>query len=74
MTTHIAVSPLTGAIHQGRLNKARNAFLDGKKDITSDVLRVILEKANYHGGTFDIQGGGERWIVTVAKVPTTTPS
>lgn len=67
MTTRIAVSALTGAVHMGRVNKAGTAFLDGKKDITSDFFRAVLEKANFHGGTFDIRGGGELWTVTVTK-------
>ena len=63
----IACSPLTGRIYCGRLNKAGNAFLDGKEDATSDVLAALIEKATFHGGEFDIEGGGERWTVTVTK-------
>jgi hypothetical protein len=68
MSTHIAVSPITGRIYQGRVNKAQNAFIGQKKDITSDVLRVVIEKAEYHGGKFDIEGGGRKFIVTVEEV------
>lgn len=67
MTARIACSPLTGRIHMGRVNKAGNAFVGEKKDVTSDVLRCVIEKSQFHGGSFDIEGGGEKWIVTVAK-------
>lgn len=62
----IGVSPLTGRIFQGRINKAGNAFVGEKKDITSDVLRALIEKAEYHGGTFEITAGEKTWIVSVA--------
>jgi hypothetical protein len=65
----IAVSPLTGRIFQGRLNKAKDAFIGEKADITSDVLRAVIEKAEFHGGSFDIEGGGKRFVVTVEEVP-----
>jgi hypothetical protein len=68
MTTRIGVSPLTGRIFQGRINKAGDAFIGEKKDITSDVLRSVIEKAEYHGGSFDIEGGGKRFVVTVKDV------
>lgn len=69
MSARIAVSPLTGRIHQGRVNKAGNAFVGEKKDVTSDVLLAVIEKAQFHGGTFDIEGGGRKFIVTVTEAP-----
>ena len=71
MSTHIATSPLTGRIHQGRVNAAGTAFTGTKKDVTSDVLRAVIEKAEFHGGTFDIEGGGAKWIVTVTRAQST---
>lgn len=65
----IGVSPLTGRIYMGRLNKARNAFVGEKQDVTSDVLQAVIEKALFHGGSFDIEGGGKKWTVTVAAPP-----
>lgn len=67
MSTKIACSPLTGRIHMGRVNKAGNAFTGEKKDVTSDVLCAVIEKADFHGGTFEIEGGGQKWTVTVTK-------
>jgi len=44
-----------------------NAFVGEKQDITSDVLRAVIEKAEFHGGTFEIEGGGVKYTVTVKK-------
>jgi hypothetical protein len=67
MTTKIACSPLTGRIFQGRVNTKLNAFIGQKKDVTSDVLEALIGKAEFHGGTFEIEGGGQKWTVTVQK-------
>ena len=69
MTSRIACSPLTGRILQGRVNKAGYAFIGEKRDVTSDVLRAVIDKAEFHGGTFEIEGGGKKWTVTVAGAP-----
>lgn len=67
MTQRIATAALTGRIYMGRTNKAGNAFSGQKKDVTSDVLKAVIDKAEYHGGTFEIEGGTEKWSVTVTK-------
>jgi hypothetical protein len=67
MTRHIACSPLTGRIYEGRVNKRGTEFTGEKRDVTSDVLRAVIEKSEYHGGSFDIEGGGRRWVVTVKE-------
>ncbi len=61
----IATSPLTGRIFSGRVNKNFTAFIGEKKDVTSEVLKAIIDKAEYHGGEFDIEGDGQKWTVTV---------
>ena len=40
----IALSLLTGRIYAGRLNKAGDSFVGNKTDVTSDVLRAVIEK------------------------------
>lgn len=65
----IGVSPLTGRIFHGHLNKAQDAFIAGKQDITSDVFRAIIELGEFHRGRFLIDGGGKRFEVTVNEVP-----
>lgn len=63
----IACSPLTGRIHAGRVNKEGTAFVGEKRDVTSDVLRAVIEKGAFHGGTFDIEGDGRHWDVVVTE-------
>ena len=65
MTTRIACSPLTGAIYMGRVTKDGTAFAGAKTDVTSDVLGAIIEKADFHGGTFEVNDGSRKWTVTV---------
>lgn len=67
MSTRIACSPLSGRIFHGRVNKDGTAFLGDKKDVTSDVLCAVIEKSEFHGGSFEIEGGGIKWTVTVTK-------
>ena len=64
----IATSPLTGRMFSGRVNKTGNAFIGEKKDVTSEVLKAVIEKAEFHGGAFDIEGGGKKWTVTVKEL------
>lgn len=68
MVEHIVISPLTGRIYAGRVNKAGIIFVGEKWDVISDVLRAVIEKAEFHGGQFDIEGGGRKWFVTVVEV------
>lgn len=65
MSARIACSPLTGRIHMGRVNNEGTAFVGQKQDVTSDVLRAVVEKAAYHGGEFEIEAGDLKWTVTV---------
>ena len=43
-------------------------FVGQKKDVTSDVLKAVIDKAEFHGGSFDIEGGNQKWVVTVTEV------
>jgi len=63
----IATSPLTGRIFSGRVNKDRTAFIGKKQDVTSEVLKAIIEKAEFHNGTFEIQGGDRKWTVSIEQ-------
>lgn len=63
----IGVSPLTGTVYSGRVDEKRQMWIGKKTDITSDFLRCVLEKADFHGGTFEIRGGGKVHTVTVTE-------
>jgi hypothetical protein len=51
----------------GRVSKDGTHFVSEKKDVTSDVLKAVIEKASFHGGSFDIEGGGKKWVVSVKE-------
>lgn len=63
----LGVSPLTGTVFSGRINEKGDAWVGKKTDVTSDFLRCVLEKAHFHGGTFEIRGGGKTHTVTVIE-------
>lgn len=67
MSQRIACSPLTGRIHSGRVSKDGTHFVGEKRDVTSDVLKAVIDKSNFHGGTFEIEGDDKKWIVTVKE-------
>jgi len=69
MVTRIACTALTGRIVQGKVNAAGNAFVGVKKDITSDFMKALIDKAEFHKGEFEITCGEEKWTVTVTKEP-----
>ena len=62
----LAVSPLTGTIYSGSVNPKTDMWIGKKKDVTSDFLRCVIEKAMFHGGSFEIRGSsGAVHVVTV---------
>lgn len=73
MTSRIASAALTGRIYMGRINKAGDAFAGQKTDVTSDVLKAIIDKAAFHGGTFDVECGVKKWTVTVVEMANEQP-
>lgn len=59
MTTRIACAGISGRIIQGRVNKAGDSFVGQTKDVTSDVLKAMIDKLQHHGGSFDVTSDGE---------------
>lgn len=55
----IACAALSGRIFAGKPNKAGNAFLSGKQDVTSDVLKAVIDKI----------GAGNIEVISVDNVP-----
>ena len=67
---HLLHAAYQAGIHAMRRQLAdaqRDAVVGTKVDMTNDFLHTLIEKADYHGGQFDIQAGNEKWIVTVTK-------
>lgn len=67
-TIHIACAALSKRIYAGKLNKKRDAFTDGKQDVTSDVLKAIIDKigaGNVETVTID---GKPRYEIEVREV------
>ncbi|NMZ73831.1 hypothetical protein HBO32_12020 [Pseudomonas nitroreducens] len=56
--TRIACTALAGRIMAGRVNKAGDSFTGTPKDVTSDVLKAVIDKLKHHGGQFDITCNG----------------
>lgn len=71
----LAVTALTGRIVAGRQNAKGTDLTEGsRQDVTSDFMKALIDKADYHGGKFDIEGGGDHWDVVVTKrVPEVQP-
>lgn len=54
----IACTGLAGRIMSGRVNKAGDAFIGSPKDVTSDVLKAVIDKLEHHGGNFEVTCNG----------------
>ncbi len=64
----IACAALSGRIYAGRVNKAGTAFLDGKQDVTSDVLKAVIDKVKPgHVETVTVDGA-PRYEIEVREV------
>jgi len=55
----VATSALTKTIYAGKLNKKGDSFLTGKTDVTSDVLKSII----------DYVGIDETHVVSISDKP-----
>ncbi len=64
----LGVSPITGTIYDGTVKG--DMWIGKKTDVTSEFLRCVLEKAMFHGGAFEIRGGGQLFTVTVIETTT----
>lgn len=62
----IACAGISGRIIAGRVNKAGTAFTGTPKDVTSDVLKAVIDKLRHHGGEFEITCDGK--VVATLKL------
>ncbi len=56
--TRIACTGIGGRIMAGRVSKDGMSFTGTPKDVTSDVLKAVIDKLKHHGGQFDITCNG----------------
>jgi hypothetical protein len=62
------VTALTGEVIAGFENAKGDSITEGSRQkVTSDFMKALIYKAEYHGGAFDIHGNGEVWDVLVTK-------
>lgn len=54
----VSFGVFSGRIHCGRINKAQNAFLDGKEDCTDEAVWCAGEYVISQGGETTITSGG----------------
>lgn len=65
----LAVTALTGRVVAGHQNSKGNDLTEGsRQDVTSDFMKAVIDKAEYHGGTFVIEGDVRKWNVIVEEV------
>lgn len=64
----LAVTALTGSVIAGHANSKGTEITEGsRQDVTSDFMKSLIDKAQHHGGEFDIVCGNEKWVVSVKK-------
>ncbi len=66
----LGVSPLTETVFAGVLDKrslGKRPLWLHKKDVTSDVLRCIIEKVG-EGMVLNVSAGDEQWEISVVKL------
>ena len=60
---------LNGRIMAGHPDSKGKYLTEGsRQDVTSDFMKCLVEKAEFHGGEFNIIGADQKWTVTVTKV------
>lgn len=63
------VTALAGRVVAGHQNSKGTDITDGsRQDVTSDFMRAVIDKSEYHGGTFVIEGDARKWNVIVEEI------
>ena len=64
----VACAAISKKIYAGKVNKAGTEFLDGKQDVTSDVLKAVIEKVG-PGNIITVEVDGVPvWEIQVKRV------
>jgi hypothetical protein len=64
----IATAALTKRIFAGKVNKSGTAFTGNKQDVTSDVLKAIIDKIGVGNTKSVIVDGAPKYEITVREV------
>lgn len=71
----ISYQPLSRRIYAGKVNKARTAFLDGKRDVTLEAAAAVVQHVFNEYGSGPEDGmiltdktDGSQWEITVRKI------
>lgn len=63
------LTALTGRVMAGHADsKGTNLTEGSRQDVTSDFMKVLVQKAEFHNGSFEVQGAGRKWDVVVTEV------
>lgn len=63
------VTALNGRIMAGHPDHTGKNLTEGsRQDVTSDFMKCLIQKAEFHDGVFEIVGDGQKWDVTVKQV------
>lgn len=64
----VQVSPLSGTIYAGRINKEGNAWSGSKTDVTSDVFGCIIQKIGAGNFATVVASDGKKYEIEVREV------
>lgn len=63
------ITALNGRVMAGHPDKSgRNLTEGSRQDVTSDFMKCLIQKAEHHGGTFEIVGDDRKWDVVVKEI------
>lgn len=63
------VTALNGRIVAGHADHTGKNLTEGsRQDVTSDFMKCLIQKAEFHDGFFEIVGDGRKWDVTLKEV------
>ncbi len=68
MAIRIAKSAVGGQIYAGRINKAGDAFTGEKTDVTSDVLKAVVEYVGPDKELIVFVAGQPKYAIRVTEI------
>lgn len=71
MNHRIACAGISGRILLGKVSKDKLSFVGTPADVTSDVIKAMMDKLVHHGGTMDITEDGKAVATITLSAPAT---